>query len=98
MRGLLDLAARLLEAPLAILLGLLADALALRLGDAARLGEDLLPLRLRLSDQLAVLLDQAARLVARAVGLVEGVLDALAPLVDRLPGSGRTRPSSARRT
>src|SRR5579884_418820 len=83
-RRLVDLAPRLLEPPLPVGLGLLADALALRVGDAARLGQDLLGLRLRLAEQLAVLLEQVARLGARVVGLLDRLADPLAPLVDRL--------------
>ena len=96
LRRLLDLAAGLLEPALAVFLGLLPHALALRVGDAAGLGEDLLRLDLRLADQLAVLLEQAARLGARAVGLVDRVLDALAPRRRSSAGPGRTRSSSAR--
>src|SRR5581483_10442629 len=81
---LVDLPARLLEAPLPVLLGLLANPLALRVPDAPRLGEDLLGLRLRLADELPVLLEQVARLLAGLVGLVDRLLDALAPLVDHL--------------
>ena len=81
---------RLLEAPLAVGLGLLAHALALRVGDAARLGEDLLRLAAGLADQAAVLLEQLACLVAGVVGLV-----------DRLRGSARAArrsPSAPART
>ena len=57
----LDLALRLLEPPLAVGLGLVLDALTLRVGDPARLGEDLLRLAARLADQRPVLLEQPAR-------------------------------------
>ena len=80
----LDLLARLLEPALPVGLGLLAGALALRVGDLARLGEDLPRLALRLADQLLVLLEQPARLGARVLGLLDRGADALAALVDRL--------------
>ena len=81
---LLDLALRLLEPALAVLLGLLAHPLALGVGDLARLREDRLGLALRLADQLTVLLEQAARLLAGAVGLLDRLLDPLAAVVDQL--------------
>ena len=65
-------------------LGLLLDALDLRVRDLARVGEDLRRLALRVGDQLAVLLEELARLLARLVGLVDGCADAVAPLVDGL--------------
>src|SRR5205085_6549776 len=65
-------------------LRLLLHALALRVGDAARLGEDLLPFAPRLADQAAVLLEQLPRLLARLLGVFERAADALAPLVDHL--------------
>src|SRR5439155_905374 len=81
--GLLDLPPGLLEAALPVLLGLGPHALALGVGDLARLGEDLLRLRLRLPDQAAVLLEQPPRLVARIVGLVDRAADAVAAVVDQ---------------
>ena len=54
-----------------------------RVGDLARLGEDLLGVVPGLGDQGAVLLDQLVRLGAGVVRLVEGGADLLAPLVDR---------------
>ena len=80
----LDLPSRLLEPPLAVLLGLLADALAHRVRHAARLGEDLLGLAAGAGAQLAMLLQQLAGLVARALRLLERLTDPLAPLVDDL--------------
>src|SRR5437660_10708429 len=79
-----DLAPRLLDPAFALLLGLLLHAALHRLGHLARLGEDLLGLVARLSDQRAVLLEQPPRLVARVVGLLERLPDAVAALVDRL--------------
>ena len=55
MRLRLDLTPRLLETPLAVRFRLLPDALALCIGDPARLGQDLLGLPARLADQRAVL-------------------------------------------
>ncbi len=80
----LDLALGLLEPPLAVGLCLLLDPLALGVGDAPSLGEDLLGLALRLPDQGAVLLEQLASLVAGAVGLLDRHADLLAAVVDRL--------------
>ena len=83
---------RLLEAALAVGLGLLADALALRrrrpCGASARISS---ASPLRLADQRAVLLEQPARLLAGAVGLVDR-LGGSARAARRSPsGSGRTR-------
>src|SRR5579862_3229107 len=83
-RRLLDLASRLLEPSLPVRLRLLAHAVLLRVGDPARLGEDLLRVGLGLADQLAMLLEQVPRLFARVVGLVERLPDALPAVVDRL--------------
>ena len=80
----LDLLARLLEPALPVGLDLLLGALALRLGDLARLGEDLPRLALGLADQLLVLLEQPAGLGARVLRLLDRGADALAALVDRL--------------
>ena len=65
-------------------LGLLADPIPLRVGLLARLGEDLLGVGLRLADQLPVLLEEFARFLAGAVGLLDRLANALAPVVDRL--------------
>src|SRR6266496_999992 len=56
----LDLALRLLEAPLPVSLGLVFDALLHRLADLTGLRENLLRLVARLADQLAVLFEQVA--------------------------------------
>ena len=76
---------RLLEPALAVLLGLLAHALALRVGDACAPRRGSPRPRLRACCiRLAVLLEQPARLVAGVVGLVERLADPVAPLVDHL--------------
>ena len=76
-----------------------ACARSLRLGDAARLGEDLLGLGLRAcADQRAVLLEQLARLLAGLVGLVERLRGSARAARRSSSGSGRTRTASARRT
>ena len=80
----LDLLPRLLEPALAVGLRLLLRTRELRVGDLARLGEDLARLALRLADQRPVLLEQLARLGAGVVRLLDGLPDAIAPLVDRL--------------
>src|SRR5262249_60630800 len=77
---LVDLALRLLEPPLAVLLDLAPQPLALGVGDLPRLREDVLGLALRLADQRAVLLEQAARLVAGAVRLLDRLADAVPAL------------------
>src|SRR5207245_8444083 len=79
-----DRARRVAGPSLAVGFGLLLDALALGIGDATRLGEDLLGVAPRLADQSAVLLDELARLLPRAVGLLERLPDPLPPLVDQL--------------
>src|SRR6266540_2249694 len=79
----LDLAPGLFEPALPVGLGLLSHPPLVRLRDLARLGEDLLGVALRTSDQLAVLLEQAARLLTRLVRLLDRLHDPLAPLVDR---------------
>ena len=67
-----DLAPRLLEPALAVGVRLLLDALALRLGDLPRLGEDRLGVASRLRRSAAlVLLEQPACLLARLVGLLD---------------------------
>ena len=91
-------ARRVLEPALPVGLGLLPDPLAERVGDAARLGEDLLRLAAGLRDQRAVLLEQLAGLVARVLGLLDRLADPVAALVDRSSGSGRTRTAGGRRT
>src|SRR5438552_15911329 len=58
----LDLPPSLLEPALPVDLDLVLRALALRVGDAARVGQDLLGLALGLPDQAAVLLKQSPRL------------------------------------
>src|SRR5262249_23073230 len=80
----LDLPPCFLEPSLAVGLRLVLDALPLRVGDAARLGEDVLRLAASLADQRSVLLEQVARFAASLVGLVERLADPLATLVDRL--------------
>src|SRR5262245_51887216 len=80
----LDLAPGLLQPALAIGLGLRLDALALGLGDAPSLGEDLLGVSARLPQQGAVLRELLPRLLARVVRLLQRLADALAALVDRL--------------
>ena len=67
----LDLTARLLEAALAVGLGVLAHAALVRLANLPRLGEDLLGLALRLRDQLTVLFEKIPRLAARVIRLLE---------------------------
>src|SRR5207245_4096060 len=70
--------------PLPVGLRLLLHTLALRIGDPPRFGEDLLRVRARTCDQGAVLVEQLARLVTRPVGLLDGLPDAFAALVDQL--------------
>ena len=79
-----DLALRLLEPARALDLGLLLHALDLRVGDLARVREDVRRLALRVGDELPVLLEQLAGLVASLVRLVDGRANPVAPLVDRL--------------
>ena len=67
-----------------LLLRLTLHALDLRVGDLARVREDVRRLALRLADQLLVLLEQLAGLGARAVGLLDRFANAVPPLVDRL--------------
>src|SRR5436190_2128700 len=80
----LDLAARLVEPPLPVGLRLLLHALPLRVGDAARLRQDLLGVAARLADQRAVLLEQPPRLLACVLGLLDRLPDPLAAVVDHL--------------
>ena len=93
-----DLAARLLQPPLAVLFGLQPHALALRVGHASRLGEDLVRLAARLAEQLPMLLQEPARLVACLVGLFDRLPNALAALVDRLLNRSEREPPPGRRT
>ena len=62
-----DLLARVLEPPLALGLGLLLRAVDLRIGDLARLREDVGRLRACLREDRPVLLEQLARLASRAL-------------------------------
>jgi len=79
-----DLLPRLLEAPLAVGLGLVFRPLGLRVGDLACLREDARCLVAGLADQRLVLLEQRARLGTGGVSLFDRLADAVAALVDRL--------------
>src|SRR6266545_5277666 len=77
-----DLPLRLLEPALPVGLRLLSDALALGVGDAPRLGQDLLGVVARAADQRAMLLQETPGLRAAVVRLGECLPNALATLVD----------------
>src|SRR5439155_23297034 len=79
-----DLAARLLETPLPLLLGFVAHTLLERLGSAPGLREDLLGVRAGLIHEGAVLLEQIAGLFACVLRLLDRAADLLAPLVEHL--------------
>src|SRR6185295_20316044 len=84
----LDVAPGLLEQLLALDLGLLERLALVDLAGLARAGDDLIGLRPRLAQALAVLLEELLGVRARALGRVDRVLDRPLALVQRLGDRG----------